>query len=159
MILFFQVISIELDCCPKYYGTGSKYDWKNYQHESVNVKWWTLILANWLLKPWSVSVTQVWFILSYPFNSKDKGIFNSSKLKNRYSSSQFKCEIDILRTSIKARHMLIQVTIAVVPDWGLGFVSTAEFRVLIVASARITSKPSRPGTTSGDTKKLSWKHL
>ena len=51
--------------------------------------------------------------------------------------------------------MLIQVTIAVVPDWGLGFVSTAEFRVLIVASARITSKPSRPGTTSGDTKKLS----
>ena len=77
-----------------------------------------------------------------------------------WSSSQFLASFyqnQKLLTKIKPRQMLIQETMAVVPFWGLGFVSTAEFKVLIIPNVRITSNPKRPGTTSGDTRKLNCK--
>ena len=77
-----------------------------------------------------------------------------------WSSSQFLASFyqnQKLLTKIKPRQMQIQETMAVVPFWGLGFVSTAEFKVLIIPNVRITSNPKRPGTTSGDTRKLNCK--
>ena len=57
---------------------------------------------------------------------------------------------------INTMHKEIHLTRAVDPSSGWGDFSLTEFRVLNMQRDKMTSKPKRPGTTSGGTKKLVW---